>query len=98
MRFPLIVMCSMHHNKWKFVIARIIRQYYAISLKQVVSNAKMYENYTENLEKFRVKCYTTITNREEKRKKKITDIDVWEQEVSPLGTPESFHQYDSGNT
>ena len=25
---------------------------------------------TENLEKFRVKCYTTITNREEKRKKK----------------------------
>ena len=29
----------------------------------------MYENYTENLEKFRVKCYTTITNREEKRKK-----------------------------
>lgn len=33
-----------------------------------------------------------------KKKEKITDIDVWEQEVSPLGTPESFHQYDSGNT
>ena len=82
---------------WEFVIVRIIRQYYTKSLKQVVSNAKMYENYTENLEKFRVKCYTTITNREEKRKK-ITDIGVWEQEVSPLGTPESFHQYDSGNT
>ena len=82
---------------WEFVIVRIIRQYYTISLKQVVSNAKMYENYTENLEKFRVKCYTTITNREEKRKK-ITDIGVWEQEVSQLGTPESFHQYDSGNT
>ncbi len=82
---------------WEFVIVRIIRQYYTISLKQVVSNAKMYENYTENLEKFRVKCYTTITNSEEKRKK-ITDIGVWEQEVSPLGTPESFHQYDSGNT
>ena len=82
---------------WEFVIVRIIRQYYTISLKQVVSNAKMYENYTENLEKFRVKCYTSITNREEKRKK-ITDIGVWEQEVSPLGTPESFHQYDSGNT
>lgn len=55
---------------WEFAIVRIIRQYYTISLKQVVSNAKMYENYTENLEKFRVKCYTTITNREEKRKKK----------------------------
>ena len=55
---------------WEFVIVRIIRQYYTISLKQVVSNAKMYENYTENLEKFRVKSYTTITNREEKRKKK----------------------------
>ena len=38
---------------WEFVIVRIIRQYYTISLKQVVSNAKMYENYTENLEKFR---------------------------------------------
>lgn len=70
MRFPLIVMCSMHHNRWEFVIVRIIRQYYAILLKQVVNNAKMHENYTENLEKFRVKCYTTITNREEKRKKK----------------------------
>ena len=55
---------------WEFVIVRIIRQYYTISLKQVVSKAKMYENYTENLEKFRVKCYTTITNREENRKKK----------------------------
>lgn len=62
-------MWSMHHNKWEFVIARIIRKYYTISLKQVVSNAKMYENYTENLEKFRVKCYTTITNREEKERK-----------------------------
>ena len=69
MRFPLIVMCSMHHNRWEFVTVRIIRQYYAILLKQVVNNAKTYENYTENLEKFRVKCYTTITNKEEKRKK-----------------------------
>lgn len=91
-------MCSMHHNRWEFVIVRIIRQYYAILLKQVVNNAKMHENYTENIEKFRVKCYTTITNKEEKKKEKITDTGVWEQEVSPLGTPESFHQYESGNT
>lgn len=33
-----------------------------------------------------------------KKKEKITDTGVWEQEVSPLGTPESFHQYESGNT
>lgn len=53
---------------------------------------------TQKILKYSEQSVTLQVQTEKKKKEKITDIGVWEQEVSPLGTPESFHQYDSGNT